>query len=364
MTKSNSAPGKDRRTFMKEMAAVGGTAMLASWAATFAEPSPPAAQSASSADWSKKIGLELYTVRDLMADQKSYISTLEKVAAMGYKEVEPAGGYADLEPKDFRALLDRLGLIMPSTHSGASGTGADLEKQLEGFQLMGLQYTEISAGGRGGAGRGPGGAPGGGRGLAPGAYYNAGNGITYNSFTQSTAFGPYQPQVTLESVKQRAAQLNANGKLLQKFGMKTFVHNHTGEFEKLSDSSQTTYDVLLAETDPALVAMQLDVGWAYVSGINVFDLFKKSPGRFELWHIKDMVGLNSVNPALSPNARTSSMAFVPVGAGQLDFKPVFAQAKLAGLKHFCVEQDDAASWGDSLAAARVSYEGLSKMLSS
>jgi sugar phosphate isomerase/epimerase len=98
--------------------------------------------------------------------------------------------------------------------------------------------------------------------------------------------------------------------------------------------------------------------------VNVFDLFKKSPGRFELWHIKDMVGLNTVNPALSPNARTSSMAFVPVGAGQIDFKPVFAQAKLAGLKHFCVEQDDAASWGDSLAAARVSYEGLLKTLSS
>lgn len=361
MTKSNSAPGKDRRAFMKDIAMLGGTAMLASYVADFGESPALAAQVASSTDWSKRIGLELYTVRDLMADQNGYVSTLEKVAEMGYKEVEPAGGYAGLEPKDFRALLDRLGLKMPSTHSGASGTGADLEKQLEGFQIMGLQYTEISTGGRGGAGRGPGG---GGRGLAPGAYYNAGKGITYNSFTQSTAFGPYQPQVTLESVKQRAAQLNANGKLLQKFGMKTFVHNHTGEFERLSDSSQTTYDVLLAETDPAFVAMQLDVGWAYVSGINVFDLFKKSPGRFELWHIKDMVGLNSVNPALSPNARTSSMAFVPVGAGQLDFKPVFAQAKLAGLKHFCVEQDDAASWGDSLAAARVSYEGLSKMLSS
>jgi sugar phosphate isomerase/epimerase len=360
MTRNNSTNGNDRRTFMKEMAVLGGTAMFAGYAANFGETPVLAGQAAAAADWSKQIGLELYTVRDLMLDQKSYISTLEKVAEIGYKEVEPASGYGGLEPKEFRALLDRLGLIMPSTHSGASGTGDDLQKQLEGFQIMGIQYTEISAGGRGGAGRGPGG---GGRALAPGAYYNAGNGVTYNSFTQSTAFGPYQPPVTLESVKQRAAQLNANGKMLQKFGMKTFVHNHTGEFEKLSDSDQTTYDVILAETDPELVAMQLDVGWAYVAGVNVFDLFKKARGRFELWHIKDVVGLNTVNPALSPNARTSSMAFVPVGAGQLDFKPVFAQAKLAGLKHYCVEQDDAASWGDSLAAARVSREGLAKMLS-
>jgi sugar phosphate isomerase/epimerase len=362
MTRNNPAAGKNRRTFMKEISILGGTAMFAGYATNFGESAALAGQAAPSTDWSKQMGLELYTVRDLMTDQKSYIGTLEKVAEIGYKEIEPAGGYAGLEPKDFRALLDRLGLRMPSTHSGASGTGADLDKQLEGFQTMGIQYTEISAGGRGGAGRGPGG--GGGGVLAPGAYYNAGNGITYNSFTQSTAFGPYQPPATLESVKQRAAQLNANGKILQKFGMKTFVHNHTGEFEKLSDNDQTTYDVLLAETDPALVAMQLDIGWAYVAGVDVFEMFKKSPGRFELWHIKDMVGLKTVNPALSPNARTSSMAFVPVGAGQLDFKPVFAQAKLAGLKHFAVEQDDGASWGDSLAAARVSYQGLSKMLTS
>jgi sugar phosphate isomerase/epimerase len=57
------------------------------------------------------------------------------------------------------------------------------------------------------------------------------------------------------------------------------------------------------------------------------------------------------------------VAFTPVGAGQIDYKAVFAGAKQAGLKHFCVEQDNAASWGDSLAAARVSYDALAKMLS-
>lgn len=78
MTKSNQSVGKDRRTFMKEMAAVGGTAVFAGWAANFGEPSALAGQATSSTSWSKKIGLELYTVRDLMADQKGYISTLEK----------------------------------------------------------------------------------------------------------------------------------------------------------------------------------------------------------------------------------------------------------------------------------------------
>src|SRR5687767_10671668 len=61
-----------------------------------------------------------------------YVGVLEKVAGIGYKEIEPSGGYGNLSPKEFRALLDRLGLSMPSTHSGASGVGLELEKQLEG----------------------------------------------------------------------------------------------------------------------------------------------------------------------------------------------------------------------------------------
>ena len=157
--------------------------------------------------------------------------------------------------------------------------------------------------------------------------------------------------MTLESVKQRAAELNANGRIAQKFGMKMLVHNHTGEFEKLTDSPRTSYDVLIEETDPALVTMQIDIGWVYIAGVDPIALFKKYPGRFELWHIKDVFGLKNVNPSLGPNARVSSMTFVPVGTGHIDFKPVFAQRRSPGLKHFVIEQDNAADWGDSLSAA-------------
>jgi sugar phosphate isomerase/epimerase len=168
----------------------------------------------------------------------------------------------------------------------------------------------------------------------------------------------------LDSVKRRAEQLNANGKICQKFGIKMLVHNHTGEFEKLTDSPSTTYDVLLKETDPTLVTMQLDVGWAYMAGIDPIALFKAYPGRFELWHVKDVFGLKTVKPGLSPNARVSSMAITPVGSGQIDWKPVFAQAELAGLKHFAVEQDNAAAWGDSMAAAQISFKALAAVLES
>src|SRR5581483_9285884 len=91
-------------------------------------------------DWKKQIGLELYTVRDLFS--KDYEGMLAKVAEIGYKEVEAADAYNQMQPKQYRALLDKYGLSMPSTHSGATD-GPGLEKELEGFQIMGLKYTEV-----------------------------------------------------------------------------------------------------------------------------------------------------------------------------------------------------------------------------
>ena len=297
----------NRRAFLKEAAAYGGTLAFAT-------------KTARAADWKRQVGLELYTVRDLTA--KDYEGTLAKVAEIGYKEVE-ASDFANLEPKQFRAMLDRYGLTMPSTHAGAAA-GPDLDKQLEGFRIMGIRYTEVHSGGGGG----------GGRGAAP----------------------------TEESVKHTAGELNQNGKLVKKFGMKILVHNHTMEFQPFEGSKLRPYDVLLAETDPALVAMQLDVGWASVAGQDILAMFKTHPGRFELWHVKDAKGIKSMTAQMTQQERQRSAMLVPVGLGEVDYKSIFAAAELAGLKHYCIEQDNAADWGDSVAAARKSYQNLVKML--
>jgi sugar phosphate isomerase/epimerase len=90
--------------------------------------------------------------------------------------------------------------------------------------------------------------------------------------------------------------------------------------------------------------------------------FRAHPGRSELWHVKDVFGLKTVNPSLGPNAASAARAIVPVGAGPIDFTSLFAEAALAGLKHVAIEQDNAAAWGDSLAAARMSYQHLADML--
>ena len=352
MNDANHVKVLHRRNFLKRAAGLGSAALFAG------AIKGVSAQTASTPDLKKQIGIAFYTVRDLMATD--YEGIVAKLAQIGYKEVEPANGYNNMDPKSFRAMLERYGLSMPSTHTNyPSGTGVELEKQLEAQQIMGIQYTEVTTATFPGAGsgRGPAGTT-----LAPGAYYSTATGKVYNSFKELGAFGPNQPRVTLDSVKKRAALLNANGKIAKKFGIKLFVHNHTGEFEKLLDSDQTTYDVLLAETDPDLVVMQIDLAWTLIAGIDPIEMFKKNPGRYELWHIKDVFGLKTVQAGLSPDERVSRMAFAPVGAGQIDFKSLFTHAKLAGLKHFVVEQDNAACFGDSLAAARVSYENLKSVL--
>lgn len=347
------ASSQHRRSFLKQMAAGTGGLLLAS------NIDQRIARAADAPDWTKQPGLELFTVRDVMAND--YEGVLAKVAAMGYKEVEPANGYAGLEPKEFRAMLDRFGLSMPSTHSGAT-EGPDLEKTLEGFQIMGIKYTEISAprggrgpGGPGGQARGPmppGGAPGGAMGMrggpgGPGRGPGGGRG----------------PQaMTVETAKRNAAQLNEHGKIAQKFGLKMLVHNHTGEFAPLANSDLRQYDVLLAETDPELVAMQLDIGWASVAGQDILAMFKKNPGRYELWHVKDAMGLKQMGPSVTMAERQRIAALVPVGLGDVDYKTIFANASLAGMKHYCIEQDNANAWGDSLAAAKTSLENLKRIL--
>lgn len=332
MTDNASEKGSaSRRDFLKSIAAGVSGLALASGVGTMAaaQPAPGAP------DWTAQMGLELYTVRDLIA--KDYPGTLEKVAQIGYKEIEPAEGYNHMSPKAFRQMIDRFGLRMPSTHSGiTAGDDAEVEKGLEGFQIMGIQYTSLDEPrpARRSVRRPP--TP------AQRAQFVAG----------------MERARTIDDVKREAALYNRYGKLAQKFGIKILRHNHTMEFQPCRGSELTPYDILLAETDPEYVVMQMDIGWATVAGQNPIGLFHKHPGRFVLWHVKDVACLKCLPPATNEFARLRAARLVPVGEGDIDYGNIFKYAGLAGMKHFAIEQDSAAAWGDSMAAARVSYEHL------
>ena len=171
------------------------------------------------------------------------------------------------------------------------------------------------------------------------------------------------PLQTLDSVKRTAEQLNEAGRITKRYGIKVMVHNHTNEFRQLTDSPLTEYDVLVAETDPDLVAMELDIGWAAVAGQDILEMFRRNPGRYEVWHVKDIAGLASLKALESQAERQRAARIVPIGEVEIDYRPIFAQAALAGMKHFYVEQDSAPQSGDSLAAAARSYQSLMRVLS-
>ena len=310
MTNNYDAGGQNRRAFLRDLT-LGGACALSGGATLLAAPKI-------APQWKNQIGLELYTVRDLLA--KDYEGTLAKVAAIGYKEVEAADPYNNLPPAQYKALLDKYHFKMFSTHADATA-GPGLEKELEGQALMGLKYTAVHKAGE----------------------------------------RPRGPK-TIERVKGDCAEMNKYGVLLKKFGMKYYIHNHSGEFDVLDDGKTTEYDVLLKETDPALVAMQLDIGWAYVAGQDAVEMFKKNPGRYELWHVKD-AKYKELDPKQKPSQRQRVAKIVAMGEGDVDYRAVFANAKTAGLKHFVIEQDTAGQGGrDAIADCQIAYDNLNKIL--
>ena len=240
------------------------------------------------------IGLQLYTVRDAMA--KDPAGTLAQLAKIGYNSVEGASytgsqKFYGMSAKEFAALLKRNGMIMPSSHYRLG------EEQMNGAAVPGTMLHDWD------------------RAVDDAAAA----GVKY----MVCAYLSESERGTLDHYKYVADQLNKAGERCQKAGLQLCYHNHDFEFQ--TQDGQLPYDLLLA-TDKKLVKMELDLYWVSKAGKDPLDLFKQHPGRFPLWHVKDM-------------DKTPKQFFTEVGNGSIDFKKIFAQAQLAGLQYFFVEQD-------------------------
>jgi sugar phosphate isomerase/epimerase len=347
MSQQFDSNGVSRRAFLKGAAGVAGAYALSGCMGTAAAAasSGGAMSSSSLSTWRDRMGLELFTVRDVLV--KDFEGTLAQVRAAGYREVETTT-YANLSPKEIRAIMDRVGLTAPSTHV-ALMQGPDLEKQLAGYQEIGHRYAAASgprpAGGAG-RGAGAGGPPPGG---APGGPPGAGRG----------GFTP--PPMNMDTVKRQADMLNAVGAAAKAYGIKVLIHNHTGEFEPFADGT-TPYDLLLTSTDPSTVVFELDIGWARVAGQDPLAILAKHPQRFPLWHVKDMAGLAAMSAMKTQGERQRAAKIVPVGAGDINYRPIFEHAGETRLEHYFIEQDTAPDTG-SLDAMRLSATNLRKQLS-
>ncbi len=278
-------------------------------------------------------GLQLYTLGDLMTTDPK--GTLEKLAAIGYKEIESAGSqkgnYYGFKPKEFAAMVKDAGLHWRSAHVGGAPftmaqamkmakTEADsarikamMEKRKDAVKPLNLteNYQQL------------------GDDAAEG-------GISYLVCSSI-------PVGTMDEIKTAVDVFNKAGEACKKNKVQFAYHNHVTEFDMIDGNRP--FDYILNNTDKDLVKMELDLAWATKAKQDPVELFKLHPGRYPLWHVKDL-DKNTMNPA-------------EVGSGVVDFKRIFDNAKESGMKYFFVEQDQAPQ---PIQNVTNSYKYLNKLL--
>jgi sugar phosphate isomerase/epimerase len=249
-----------------------------------------------------KVGLQLYTVRDLM--KTDFDGTIAKVAQVGYKEVEFAG-YFGHTPQQVRAACDKNGLTPVSTHVQYDELDAKFPQVVEDSKAIGLGYIVC----------------------------------------------PWIPEELRKSPdiwKQAAAKFNHCGEQSKKAGIQFAYHNHWFEF--LPVDGKLPYDLLLKECDANLVKMELDLCWITAAGGDPLKYFSQYPGRFPLVHVKDLKTMPHITAGGAQNYG-DTVDLTEVGSGLIDWKKIFAQSGKAGIKHYIVEHDHPKQPFDSITAS-------------
>ncbi|MFF1392905.1 sugar phosphate isomerase/epimerase family protein [Streptomyces sp. NPDC058287] len=242
------------------------------------------------------IGMHLYTMRDVLA--KDFAGTVEQLAEIGYATVGVSGrhGYG---AADIRRMLDTVGLRAVLEHVAYTTlTGSGLPQALEDLHTLGARWPVVPS--------------------LPGSMHSP------------------------AGYREAAQEFNRIGAASRKAGLgPVLFHNHDGDHDVLD--GENLYDILVRETDPHLVAFELDVYWASKGGADPATYFVRHRRRFPALHVKDM----------APDG-----GFADVGSGTLDFAAMFDDADVGGVRQWLVEHDTPK---DPFATARNSYEYLAAL---
>ncbi|MGC2031919.1 MAG: sugar phosphate isomerase/epimerase [Steroidobacteraceae bacterium] len=293
---------ESRRRFLIQSGRLGAAALAANWVSRDAFANP----------MGRPVGIQLYTVNTPM--QEDAAGTLKQLRDIGFAEVESAG-FGKRSAKQFRKLLDDAGLVCPSAH-----LPFDVDN-------LGASFEDAHA---------------------LGATYATSGSLVSGDWSKRS--------MSLDDAKRTAELTNRFGAAAKRTGLQYVYHNH--DFEFADHGGAVGYDVLLRECDPELVKFEIDCGWMIFAGRNPIDYFKKYPNRFPMIHVKDFL------PAQGKGATAGSAASMQgaeLGRGVVDYKPIFAAAGKAGLKHYFVEQEGPFSRMNQLQAARVDYDYLHAM---
>jgi sugar phosphate isomerase/epimerase len=238
-----------------------------------------------------KIGLQLYTLRDMM--RKSVPKTLAAVAKAGYKEVE-FSGYFNTPVPEIKKILDDNGLTSSSSHIQMADIGMMLPKFIEDAKRLGQNYLTV-------------------------AWIDA-------------------PERTADGYKRIADRFNAAGLKARGDDLQVAYHNYAYEFAPLGPRGRTGYEILLAETDPLNLSMELDVFWMRQAKQDPLAWLARYPNRFGMLHLKDM------GPPPKNEMRD-------VGKGVIDWRAIVRRAKASGVDHFFVENEQTKNPVSSMASS-------------
>jgi len=260
---------KTRRSFLKQAAMAGAGGLILPGLIKFEGAKPRL----------KKVGIQLYSVRnEMLADATG---TLNKLGQFGYQEIESAqsqkGNYYGLAPKEIKKILKDQGMTLRSGHTHIDQYW---QKSIDEAAEAGQEYIICS--------------------VLP------------------------SPGQTIANYQKSADMFNQAGEQCKKSGLMFGYHNHASEFGTVD--GQVLYDVLLDRAQPALVHMEMDLGWVIAAGKDPLQYFTKYPGRFPLWHLKDM--------------NVAEKKSVEFGKGTVDIIGLLKHSKQAGMKYYFIEQEE------------------------
>jgi sugar phosphate isomerase/epimerase len=258
------------------------TGMLASGAALASIGCKSSQKAAAGSGALSSFGIQLYTLReDIPKDPKGVLKSL---ASFGYKQVESFEGsqgmFWGMTNKEFKAYMDSLGMSIVSSHCNIN---KDFEKKAAEAGEIGMKYLIC----------------------------------------------PYVgPQKTLDDWKRLADQFNASGQICKKNGIRFAYHNHGYSFQP--QEGQLPQDIMMQNSDAALVDFEMDIYWVITGGANPEEWMKKYPNRFRLCHVKDR--------GRQYDAKEAD-ASVDLGTGSIDYPTILKAAKSYGMQYHIVEQE-------------------------
>lgn len=307
-------PPLSRRTLMIRSAAVLAGAQLAGVARLLA------------ADESSKPGVQMYMFAAEF--KKDPAGTLAKLAAIGYGYVE-AFAMAITNVSEFKKMLADAGLGCPSGHFAFGFM--DTEKVLDDAQQLGVRYAVSSV-------------------LPPEPPKNGDMAGVMQKMNHLTA----------DDFKRMAAMANQMGEGAKKRGLEFAYHNHNVEFRKL-ENGETGYAILLKETDPDLVKLEVDAGWMAAGGANPAALIAANAGHVRLLHFKDF---STITPPINELSEAAGSHIVDLGAGVAPLKAAYEAARKAGVKYFIVDHDPPFHGKTTLEAAKVDFDYVAGLMRS